>query len=148
MVWPCFEWPFLLTDQSAQLVCNLVFSWALRRSRMHTNGDLASAGGALGSVNGTSRMAPRALDEELAEMGLSQLGKSPDAMAHAYLRLALPGQSIADISLLAEYPHLQDIDLSDNALTVRFAAASVAFLCPVFLNPGLFVVSSGCECVG
>ena len=47
-----------------------------------------------------------ALTAALVSGGLSVIGKHPILLNHTYLELAVKGQGVADISLLAQYPNL------------------------------------------
>jgi hypothetical protein len=89
-------------------------------SKEEYGGSAAGAGIGVGAASSRSSTSarPRSLDPELCEIGLSGLGKTPDSLAHAYLKFHLPGQNLIDIQLLSEYPHVQDIDVSDNTIKV------------------------------
>jgi len=54
------------------------------------------------------------LDEGMLE--LSQVGKSVDCDGFAYTQAACVGQKVLSVQLLAEYEHLQQIDLSKNVI--------------------------------
>ncbi|KAG2447532.1 hypothetical protein HYH02_007456 [Chlamydomonas schloesseri] len=48
--------------------------------------------------------------------GLSQLGRTADGLKPAYLTLSLTGTDLANVDVLAAFPHLQSLVLRDNRL--------------------------------
>ncbi|XP_052090305.1 leucine-rich repeat and guanylate kinase domain-containing protein-like [Mytilus californianus] len=57
------------------------------------------------------------LDEETIGRGMSNLGRSADGSQQVYLHTAIPGFSLKDISILANYIHLQKIEMPYNEIT-------------------------------
>merc|ERR1719446_31686 len=60
-------------------------------------------------------MAP--LDRELVEKNLKGLARSPASLSHVFTELALPEKSIESVEVLAEFSHLQHLDLRGNHIT-------------------------------
>jgi len=57
---------------------------------------------------------------------LSHIDKCPFTLQYAFSTLKLIGKSIKDISIISEYPHLSDVDLSNNKIN---EVASLSSLC-------------------
>ncbi|XP_046341681.2 leucine-rich repeat and guanylate kinase domain-containing protein-like [Haliotis rufescens] len=57
------------------------------------------------------------LDEETVGRGLSNLGRSAEGAYQVYLHCTVPGFNLTDISILAEYVHLQKVEIPYNEIT-------------------------------
>jgi Leucine-rich repeat (LRR) protein len=68
------------------------------------------------------------LDEEAIQGGLGGLARSPATLSHVFATLSLPDKSIDSIEELADYVHVQDLDISGNCITDLKPLASLPHL--------------------
>ncbi|XP_005112686.1 leucine-rich repeat and guanylate kinase domain-containing protein [Aplysia californica] len=68
------------------------------------------------------------LDEETVARGLSNLGRSATGDGQVYLNVTIPGFSLTDISLIAEYEHLQKVEIPYNDITDLSPLGKLKFL--------------------
>lgn len=68
------------------------------------------------------------LDEETVGRGMSNLGRSADGSQQVYLHTAIPGFSLKDISILANYIHLQKIEMPYNEISDLSPLSNLKYL--------------------
>ncbi|KDO24514.1 hypothetical protein SPRG_10329 [Saprolegnia parasitica CBS 223.65] len=68
------------------------------------------------------------LDRHLIEGNVSTLGKHPISNKHIFTKLVLQHQHLEAIDVLAEFPHLQDVDVAENQITTLAPLAHLPFL--------------------
>ncbi|KAJ3401527.1 guanylate kinase [Chytriomyces confervae] len=74
-------------------------------------------------------VAPRiAVTPELLKRGLGELGRSPDGQSQVFLKLAIPNESLNDISALEPYQFIQNLNLSGNLITDLSCLSSMRYL--------------------
>jgi len=56
------------------------------------------------------------LSSELIKVNLRNLGRHPITLQHAMLAVALAGKDLINVDALTSYPHLMDVDISNNSI--------------------------------
>lgn len=80
-----------------------------------------------------AELRPLSLSARAARAGLSQLGMVSSSSQLAFLSLALPRAQLSALPLLAQYPHLQRLELSDSRLE-RLGAEICALSALLYLS--------------
>ncbi|KAI9012981.1 hypothetical protein BC832DRAFT_548527 [Gaertneriomyces semiglobifer] len=70
----------------------------------------------------------------LLRKGLKDLGKCPDSLRHAYLKLSLPNENLGDIAFIKHYPYLVDIELSGNGISDDTPLGALRYLTRIDLS--------------
>eukprot|EP00741_Cyanophora_paradoxa_P008002 tig00001234_g7741.t1 len=79
----------------------------------------------------TASAGNRTLDKALVAAGLRNLGRTADGLKNAFLDLIVRGENISRIDLIEQYPHLQHVDLSNNALSSLRPLGALRYLLSV-----------------
>ncbi|KAG5175986.1 hypothetical protein JKP88DRAFT_265582 [Tribonema minus] len=69
------------------------------------------------------------LDRAAVKRGLHTLGRAPHSLRHCLTGCDLRGLGLRDVAALSDWPLLQTLDVSDNALTELAPLCALPFLC-------------------